>query len=199
MRREINLVFLFSGHMIDRPSRAEPRFPNEKSHVNIVRGAIAKKLDDLGASRDDLALCGGACGGDLLFAEACLERNVPLEIRIPFNESIFLQKSVSFAGDIWTQLYYKVKGNPLTNVYVMSDADELSKGPERISAYTRNNKWQLYTALGLGPQRLRFICLWDRKGGEGPGGTKDMYEQVLNHSGEVHVLDTNLLFSQLAR
>ena len=66
-------VFLFSGHMIDAPDRKDPRFPSDKEPIAAT--AIAAKLDALGAGPDDLAFCGGACGGDLLFAEACLARD----------------------------------------------------------------------------------------------------------------------------
>ena len=41
-----NRVFLFSGHMIDREARAEPRFPAEKEA--IAASAISSKLDELG-------------------------------------------------------------------------------------------------------------------------------------------------------
>ena len=67
-------VFLFSGHMIDAPDRKDPRFPADKE--KIAADAIAAKLDELKAGPEDLAFCGGACGGELLFAEACLERGV---------------------------------------------------------------------------------------------------------------------------
>ena len=39
-------VFLFSGHMIDTPDRAEPRFP--ASQEKTAAAAIAAKLDELG-------------------------------------------------------------------------------------------------------------------------------------------------------
>jgi hypothetical protein len=51
----------------------------------------------------------------------------------------------------------------------------------------------LYTALSMGPEKVRFICLWDGKGGDGPGGTKHMHDEVLNRSGMVYVIDTNKL------
>ena len=68
-------VFLFSGHMVDSPDRTEKRFPNDKKYIDSAANAIAAKLDELGVSKYDSALCGGACGGDLLFAESCLERD----------------------------------------------------------------------------------------------------------------------------
>jgi tetratricopeptide (TPR) repeat protein len=195
-QRQPKSVFLFSGHMIDAPGRKEQRFPNDKKYIDIASNAISAKLDELAASNEDLALCGGACGGDLLFAESCLERGLRLEIRIPFEEPTFLLKSVRFAGDLWQDRFYKVKNNPNTKLYVMTN--EIGAAPKSVDAYGRNNLWQLYTALSLRaetiPERVHFICLWNRKGGDGPGGTKDMYEQISKHLGRAHVLDTNELF-----
>jgi tetratricopeptide (TPR) repeat protein len=183
-------VFLFSGHMIDAPDRKEPRFPADKE--KIAAAAIAAKLDELKAGADDLAFCGGACGGDILFAEACLERGVRLDVRIPFDEPTFLQKSVAFAGDGWMDRYYKMKSDDKTRIYVMPE--ELGRTPKNINPYARNNLWQLYTALAWGPDKVRFVCLWNRQGGDGPGGTKDMYDTVQKYAGRVYVLDTNKLW-----
>ena len=176
--------------MIDVPDRKEPRFPADKE--KIAAGAIAAKLDELKAGAEDLALCGGACGGDLLFAEACLERGVRLDVRIPFDEPTFLQKSVAFAGDGWAERYFKMKSDAKTRVYVM--ADELGSLPTGANPYSRNNLWQLYTALAWGPDKVRFVCLWNRKGGDGVGGTQDMVETVQKYSGRVYVLDTTKLW-----
>ena len=194
IRRQPKSVFLFSGHMIDTPERTEKRFPNNKKYINIAAKAIAAKLDELGANKDDLAICGGACGGDLLFAEACLERNLPLELRIPFDVPTFLPKSVNFAGEVWQDRFYKVKNNPLTKLFVMPE--EIGMAPEGVDAYARNNLWQLYTSLSYNPEKVRFICLWNRKEGDGPGGTKDMNDQISTHFGRVYILDTNELFKE---
>jgi hypothetical protein len=187
---EPRYVFLFSGHMIDAPDRSQPRFPADKE--DIAAQAIAKKLDKLDAGPKDIALCGGACGGDLLFAEYCLKRGVHLQIRIPFDEPTFLEKSINFAEGNWRHRFYAVKKSKLTTLFVMPE--ELGPTPENANPYERNNLWQLYTALSMGPEKVRFICLWDGKGGDGPGGTKHMYESVKKRSGLVYVLDTNVLF-----
>ena len=183
-------VFLFSGHMIDAPDRKEPRFPPDKEP--IAAKAIADRLDALGAGAEDLAICGGACGGDLLFAEACLARGLKLEVRISFDEPTFIRKSVAFAPGNWTDRFYQVKGHPNTRLLAMPD--ELGPTPKGANPYARDNLWQLYTALSWGPDKVRFICLWNRKGGDGPGGTEHMYETVQKYSGRVYVLDTNLLW-----
>ena len=183
-------VFLFSGHMIDAPDRTDPRFPADKEP--IAAKAIADKLDALGAGPEDLALCGGACGGDLLFAEACLARGLKLELRIPFDEPTFIRKSVAFAPGNWTDRFYQVRGNPNTRLLVMPD--ELGPAAKEANPYGRDNLWQLYAALSWGPDKVRFVCLWNRKGGDGPGGTEHMFETVQKYSGRVYVLDTNLLW-----
>ena len=98
-------VVLFSGHMIDAPDRDRPRFPPDKEPV--AAQAIADALADLHVGPDDLCICGGACGGDLLFAEAALTRSALLEIYIPFEEPTFLEKSVDFAGEDWRARYLR--------------------------------------------------------------------------------------------
>jgi tetratricopeptide (TPR) repeat protein len=185
-----NRVFLFSGHMIDREPATEKRFPADKEAV--AAAAIASKLDELGASPGDLAFCGGACGGDLLFARACLDRGLGLRVRIPFQEPTFLRASVSFAGENWVRMYYGVKQDKRATVLEMPDV--LGPLPKGVEPYARNNLWQLYAALAWGAQKLYFICLWNRQEGRGPGGTKHMYDTVVQHSGQVHVLDTTTLW-----
>jgi hypothetical protein len=182
---EPRYVFLFSGHMIDAPGRKEPRFPADKE--KIADREIAKKLDELDAGPKDLALCGGACGGDLLFAEACLKLGVYLQIRIPFDELTFLKNSVTFAGGNWRDRYYAVKNNKLTTLLVMPE--ELGPTPENANPYERDNLWQLYTALSMGADKVRLICLWDGKGGDGPGGTAHMYNEVKRRTGHVTWID----------
>src|SRR5262245_9142286 len=76
--RPPNTVALFSGHMIDAPDRKIPRFPPDKEPA--AAAAITDTLSKIGVIPGDLAICGGACGGDLLFAEACLARDMRLEI-----------------------------------------------------------------------------------------------------------------------
>jgi hypothetical protein len=184
-------VLLFSGHMIDAPDRATPRFPPEKEAM--ARELIEAKLKELEAGADDLAICGGACGGDLLFAEACLARGLRVHLYIPFEEPEFLQKSVSFPKDgaKWRARFAAVKSNERTTLFVMPD--ELGELPKGVNAYERVNMWQLFTALAFGAERVHFIGLWNGEGGDGPGGTKHMLEEVKRNAGHVHVIDAKVL------
>lgn len=183
-------VFLFSGHMIDDVNRERPRFPADKE--SIAAQAIGAKLDELGMGPDDLAICGGACGGDTLFAEAALQRGCRLQLNLQFDEPEFLQASVAFAGEAWVDRYYAIKDNPLARVKIQPD--ELGPLPKGRDPYERNNLWQLYTALTNGPDKVRFVSLWNGEGGQGPGGTQHMVETVRRYAGRVSVLDTRKLF-----
>ena len=70
----------------------------------------------------------------------------------------------------------------------------LGQPSKRINSYDRNNVWQLYTALAWQPDKVRFITLWNKKKGDGHGGTKHMHDEVIKHSGHVYILDTNEIF-----
>lgn len=185
-------VFLFSGHMIDTPDRPVPRFP--AAQETVAARAIGVTLDTLEAGAGDLALCSGACGGDILFAEACLLRGVRLEIWLPFDTATFLEKSVSFAGPGWSTRFQTIQDNPLANVSITPGQTEFAT--ETATPYARTNLWLLQRAFARGEDKVHFICLWNRQGGDGPGGTEQMHDEVNKRTGQVHLLDTNILFTQ---
>jgi hypothetical protein len=181
-------VALFSGHMIDAPGRETPRFPPDKEP--IAARAIAEALAELGVGPADLAICGGACGGDLLFAEAALGRGVRLELYIPFDEPTFLEKSVDFADRDWHARYIAAKAPAVLHV-APSDLGPIREGED---AYERNNRWMLDSALRFGADKVDFICLWNGEGGDGPGGTRHMMDAVRNRGGRTRWLDTTKLW-----
>jgi tetratricopeptide (TPR) repeat protein len=184
-------VLLFSGHMIDAPDRPSPRFPPEQA--DAARALIEAQLKELDGGEQDLGICSGACGGDLLFAEGCLARGMRVQLYIPFEEPEFLQQSVAFPkdGQKWRERFAAVKANEKTTLLVMPD--ELGELPKGVNAYERVNTWQLFTALAFGAERLHFVCLWNGEGGDGPGGTKHMLEEVKRNGGHVYVIDAKAL------
>jgi tetratricopeptide (TPR) repeat protein len=182
--------FLFSGHMVDAPDRTQPRFPADKAPVAAKK--IAEVLEKLDAGSEDLALTQGACGGDILFAEACLQRGVKLHLLQPFEEAEFIQKSVIQRSEIWRGRYLAIvqqlqpppRAAPL----------ELGSPPKGVDPYERCNLWLLYSALTYGIDKVHFICLWNGEGGDGPGGTAHMYREVNDRTGQVSWLDTRKLW-----
>jgi hypothetical protein len=184
-------TILFTGHMVDAPDRATPRFP--ASRVDAAARRIVAALDDLGAGPEDLALTQGAAGGDLLFAEACLARGVPLRLLLPLALPEFIAASLLpvVDGAAWHARFRAV-------------VDRLDEPPREApavlgplapaeDAFVRANLWLLETALAFGADRLVCICLWDGRGGDGPGGTRHLVDAVRAAGGRVVRIDSNLL------
>lgn len=181
-------VFLFSGHMIDAPDRKSPRFP--ASGEALAREAIEGLLARLDAGPGDLAICGGACGGDLLFAEASLRRGAALEMYLPFEVSTFLPRSVTFAGGDWLSRFETAAA--ASTLHLMpKERPALAPGDD---PYELNNMWMLEAASRFGAEKVACLCLWDGKGGDGPGGTQHLMEEVSRRHGRTHWIDTTRLW-----
>jgi hypothetical protein len=180
-------VILFTGHMVDAPGRAIARFPAALAPEAARR--IAAALAEIGAGPADLALTQGAAGGDLLFAEACLARAVPLRLFLPLQESEFVAQSLLpvEGGAAWHARYRAVVARldqpPSEAPHVLG---ALAAGED---AFVPGNLWLLDRALAFGAERLRCICLWDGGGGDGPGGTRHLVDAVYAAGGTVLRID----------
>jgi hypothetical protein len=179
---------LFSGHRVDEPGRATPRFPLDK--VPVAAAAIDQALQRIDAGPGDLALTQGASGGDLIFAEACQTRGVRLQLLQPFAEAEFIERSVTPSAGDWEALYRAVTARLSDPVRCLTP--EL--GRSDADPYERCNLWLLDTALAFGPEKVRLLCLWDGGGGDGPGGTRHMVQEVQKRNGQVIWLDTRTLW-----
>jgi hypothetical protein len=180
-------VFLFSGHMIDAPGRPAPRFP--PAAEGRATRAIAAALARLEAGTADLAVCGGACGGDLLFAEAALDRRATLELYLPFEQDEFMAASVDFAGAGWHERF--LAAARAATVHLMPrERPPLASGQD---PYAQANLWMIEAATRFGPGRVEFLCLWDGQGGDGPGGTAHMIDTLERRAAHVHRLDAGVL------
>ena len=184
-------ALLFTGHMVDAPDRAQPRFP--ATHVDAAARRIGAALDEIGAGSEDLALTQGAAGGDLLFAEACLARGVPLRLLLPLTQREFAAASLLpvVDGAAWHARFRAV-------------VDRLDEPPREAplvlgplapgeDAFVRANRWLLDSALAFGRDSLICICLWDGGGGDGPGGTRHLVDAVRAAGGRVVRIDASAL------
>ena len=164
---------LFSGHMIDAPGRARRR-AFRRTRSRSPPAPSPRRSPTSISGRAISAICGGACGGDLLFAEAALARSARLELYIPFDEPTFLEKSVDFAGDDWRARYFAAKARATLHVLPV----ERGPTPAGEDPYERNNLWMLEAASRFGPDKVDFVCLWNGERGDGPGGAQHMMEAV---------------------
>ena len=176
-------VLLFSGHMIDAPGRRKPRFPPAREPR--VADAIRAKLEALDAGATHLAISSAACGGDILFGEAACERGVPRRIYLPFEEQIFLRKSVEFADNDWPARYRRL----VERAALFIAPRVLGPLLEGADPYERTNLWMLEQAQLVAGDNLTFICVWDGEAGDGPGGSEHMMAAVRRTGGSVHWID----------
>jgi tetratricopeptide (TPR) repeat protein len=181
-------VLLFSGHRIDAANRPSPRFPADKERV--VADRIAAALDQLGAGPEDLSFSQAAAGGDLLFLEACQKRGVRSRIQLPFEEPAFIEQSIvpSKGGDAWRDRYFAMKA-ALDPSAIRFMPTELGPLPRGVDPFERCNVWLLYSALACGIDKVRFVCVWNGGGGDGPGGTAHLYNEVKRRTGRATWID----------
>jgi class 3 adenylate cyclase len=158
-------VIVFAGHMIDRPDRATPRFPPQLEAA--VAKEICKKIDELDPG---FGFASAACGSDILFLEAMLERGAEISIVLPYEREEFARDSVDFVPDSnWHERFDNVLKRA-TRV-ITASPHKLELGGV---AYEFCNK----LLFGLASIRARQLetnlvpfAVWDGSIGDGPGGT----------------------------
>jgi class 3 adenylate cyclase/tetratricopeptide (TPR) repeat protein len=94
----VGSVVAFAGHMIDHPQRAArdglpPRFPADPGLIRAVGEAIQAALNELNVT---IGVCSVACGSDILFAEAVLDRGEELHVLLPYERDDFYATNVDF-------------------------------------------------------------------------------------------------------
>jgi hypothetical protein len=183
---------LFTGHMIDRPDRKDPRFPAVKEAAvkqKIKEALMGEKNKTAGELK---GIAGGACGGDILFHEVCGELDIKTELYLALPREQFIVESVQFAGVDWVDRFNKLFAKLPRQV--LSQTKELPKWLEKKGKYSiweRNNLWELNSALVNGGINMTLIALWDGKGGDGPGGTEHMVNEAVSKGAKVIRIDIN--------
>jgi hypothetical protein len=188
-------VIVCSGHMIDQPDRSNPRFPPNKAA--IVRDHIADQLKRWEIGAGDLAICGGAQGTDILFAECCAALGAQVYLLIALPEAEFLRRSVHLERADWEGRYFELAKKP--NVFKFFQEDFLKDFSPELNAidnvFARNNLWMINTAIDAArPGELSAILVWDQKErGDGPGGTSDFEQRIRQSHGTVAVINPTKL------
>ena len=177
-------VAVFSGHMIDKPDRPEERFPPRKE--SAVRDRIESQLEIWKLGAGDLAICGGANGADILFAELCAERGAEVWLFLALPESEFLEESVRLPDSNWEQRFFDLLGRE--GVTVLRQFERLKSPPKGTSVFSRTNLWMVNTARceANDPRNLYALLVWDeRPTGDGPGGSSDFAARVKRVGGRL--------------
>ncbi|HCM1507497.1 TPA: hypothetical protein N2916_003889 [Vibrio parahaemolyticus] len=190
-------VILFTGHMIDKPGRPAARFPAEQEMVAraAIKNAVLEEVANVNG--EVIGIAGGACGGDILFHEVCIDLSISshLYLALPYNK--FVVTSVQHAGRNWVDRF-----NTLCETLpqkILSNSKELPRWLQSkpgYSIWSRNNQWILHNALAYGADKVTLIALWDGNEGDGLGGTKDMIQQAQKQGVKFIPLNTRNLFSK---
>ena len=109
-------VVAFSGHMIDAIDRCKARFP--AGIEDAVKAAIDRSVSAL---LPVIGYAQAACGSDILFCEALLEREQELNIVLPFSREDYIEQSVIHAGPSWMARFERVLANAMSVSYATSE------------------------------------------------------------------------------
>jgi hypothetical protein len=178
------ISLLFTGHMVDLPGRAEPRFPSsleDAARMRIAK-AVAPYVPSEGQSRGSetsavLGFASGARGGDLLFHEECRRRGIDTVVALPFKPEQFIQTSVDIKETDWERRFWDVwNATPAERRHV------LGLDPGDKEAYAICNTRLLDMARQRG--RIHLIALWDGKESGGKGGTADLVSIARTEAGD---------------
>jgi class 3 adenylate cyclase len=176
-------VIVFAGHMIDRPDRPVPRFPPQ------LEQAVAKEIQNTIEKLDPgFGLASAACGSDILFVEAMLDRGAEVSIVLPYNKDEFVCDSVDFIpNSTWRARFDRV---------LKRASRVVTASPQKLEiggiAYQFCNE----LLFGLGAIRARQLetdlvplAVWDGMTGDGPGGAASAIENWRKAGCEPEVVD----------
>ena len=177
-------TILFTGHMIDKEEREEPRFAAAKE--NEIKEVMREQLlnETAFAKKAVRGIASGACGGDILFHELCMEYNIPTHIYLAMPAAEFKKTSVSFAGKNWENrfdnLVNKLPASILPNEKVQNN---------KVNVWEQTNLLMLKKALENGGENMSLIAVWDGEKGDGDGGTEHMIKIAKEKGARINIID----------
>ncbi|HEY5308814.1 MAG TPA: adenylate/guanylate cyclase domain-containing protein, partial [Casimicrobiaceae bacterium] len=179
-------VIAFSGHMIDHPSRATPRFP---AHIEArVAAALRESIAAFGPS---MGYAQAACGADILFLETMQDAGMQTQIVLPFPAADFVRSSVGFAGDGWIERFERVVAKA-TRVVLATEEGFL--GDDVLFEHAANliQGMAYLRAMELSAQPLLLTVL-ERGASESVGGTAATARNWLKKGGRIENIDVAAL------
>jgi hypothetical protein len=157
-------VVVYSGHMVDHPTRGSPRFP--PALEGAVRDVLRARLT---AMRPVASYGSAACGTDLLVLELVRQLGGETHIVLPFPAVEFREVSIDFAGRNWAERFERAL-SAADSVTVTSDhrasgvASPFEYANLVFTGMARSRAHTLQTAL-------RAFAVLDSGAGGAAGGT----------------------------
>ena len=183
-------VIVSSGHLTDQPDRAQPRFPESK--VNLARDRVAARLDNWRIGSGDLAICGGARGSDILFADLCADRGTEVWLFISLQEKAFIEQSVRLPGTNWERRWFDLRKRPgVKTFWLHQQAFPMDQSP-----FATANTWMINTwkTEAPDPDHRYAVVVWDeRDTGDGSGGTAHFVGGLKKAGGHLAIINPTTL------
>jgi class 3 adenylate cyclase len=176
-------VVAFTGHMVDRPTRSNPRFPPQAEP--LVAKRIAEELERLGAA---IGYASAACGGDILFHEAMLRRGGKIHVVLPCPKEEFRGACIDIIPDSdWGDRFERV----------LAQADSIEYLSEQCAAdNAMASECCNRVVLGLATMKAleeneqpAVLAFWDGRPGDALGGTHSLVRFCLAHNRRVSIID----------
>src|SRR5579863_544679 len=179
-------VAVFTGHMLDRSGRSNPRFPSDLEAA--VGASIRAQLKD-GAI--GIGYCSAACGADILFIEQMRKRGAEVHITLPFNRDDFVATSVAFAGTSWVRRFERALSSATSVTYAVQ---ERYLGDDTLFEYTASltQGAALLRAQQLETEAL-MLSVVDEDEAEQPGGTLSALAAWRKHHLPLRLIDLSEL------
>ena len=178
-------VAVFTGHMLDHPSRPSPRFPKELEKA--IGQQITERVKKLEIG---FGYSSAACGSDILFLEAVLEAGGEICVVLPYGKEEFLQDSVNFAGDDWPARMERVLSRAAHVEIASTQKMEIG-----VVSYDYANQLVFGLASIRALQletKLAPLAVWDGAKGDGPGGTASVIERWRGSGHKVEIVRLNV-------
>ncbi len=163
-------VVVATGHMLDHPEAAKERFPARME--TALREEIARRLEQMDVQ---IGYSGAACGSELLFIEALLERDGEVNVVLPFDTDDYLSTCVAFAGARWERRFQ----NALRLAHSVVHATK-----ENYLGHDQLFRFQNQMLQGLSTLRAQFLdtaphllAVWDMNEGSLAHGAADFIDQ----------------------
>lgn len=182
---QIPRVAVFAGHLIDRPGRARPRFPEH------LAGEVTAALREVLQRRQiGIGYASAANGGDLLFLETLAELGAETQIVLPYGIDQFAADSVSFC-DGWDRRF-RAALERASHVVVASE--------QRMPGNAMSYEYGFRLLDGLAVLRaddldteLVCVAVWNGEPGDAAGGTATAVEHWQRAGRQIEHIDLRQL------
>jgi class 3 adenylate cyclase len=184
-------VVAFTGHMVDAPGRAVPRFPS--ALTSVVEAAVREWLAEL---HQPLFYGSAACGADLIVIEAALALGAEVNVVMPFDRRDFVRTSVAVGGAAWLSrfdvaLERVTRIIPATEERYLGDDVLFEHAARLVEGLAVLRASQLQTSP-------RLLCVIDEPAGGRVGGTLSAFERWTRCVGPPEIIDLAVLRARAA-